>query len=280
MPEPTASPLSVDPENGGVGQPLRRRVALVTGGGRGIGRAAALELARLGAAVAVLARSPDQVRQVAQEILAHGRPALALTADVADHSAVQAAVQHLDATLGPADILVNCAGVMPLGPLAAGDPAEWRYAVEVNLLGAYDCLRAVLPGMLARRWGRIVNLSSAVAAMPAIRNRSAYVVSKAALDRLTVAAAAETAGTGVTVNTIYPGMTDTPMLAQIRDAPAEVIGPEQQALIRQRYARGDLHQPAEAGRLVAAIVLSDLHGQVVDLDSEQSRELVGRLPSS
>jgi NAD(P)-dependent dehydrogenase (short-subunit alcohol dehydrogenase family) len=162
--------------------------------------------------------------------------------------------------------------------LVSSDPAEWRYALEVNVLGAYYCLRTALPAMLARGWGRIVNLSSVVAGLPAIRHRSAYVVSKAALDRLTVAASAELAGTGVTVNTVYPGMTDTPMLAQIRDAPVDLIGPEQQALVRQHYASGTLNQPAEVGRLIAAVVVSSLEGQVVQFGSEQSQGLLRQLP--
>jgi NAD(P)-dependent dehydrogenase (short-subunit alcohol dehydrogenase family) len=261
-------PLSVSPP------PLHNRVALITGGGRGIGRAAALELARLGAGVAILARSANQVAAVAAQVQALDRPALAITADVAHDAEVEAAVERVAAALGPIGILVNGAGRMPLGPLAASDPAEWRYALEVNALGPFHCLRAALPAMLAQGWGRVVNLSSVVATMPAIRNRSAYVVSKAALDRLTVAAAAELAGTGVTVNTVYPGMTDTAMLAQIRDAPVERIGAEQQEVVRRHYARGTLNQPEAVARLIAAVVLSDLQGQVVAMDSDLARQLL------
>lgn len=264
-------------ETNALGAPLHGRVAVVTGGGRGIGRAAGLELARLGAAVAVLARSTDQVAAVAQEIRSLGGRALPLAADVADEGEVGSALRSVAAELGPVAILVNGAGLMPLGPIASSNPGEWRYALEVNVAGAYQCLRAVLPSMLAQGWGRIINVSSAVAGMPAIRNRSAYVVSKAALDRLTVAASAELAGTGVTMNTVYPGMTNTAMLAQIRDAPVEQIGPEQQALVRQQYEQGTLHQPADIGRLIGAVVLSDLQGQFVAMGTEHSRELLEKL---
>jgi 3-oxoacyl-[acyl-carrier protein] reductase len=257
--------------------PLQNRVALVTGGGRGIGRAVALELARLGAAVAPLARSADQIAAVAEEIRSLGGQALPLTADVARLADVEAAVQRVAAQLGPVTILVNGAGLLLLGPLASSDPSEWRYALEVNVIGAYYCLRAVLPAMLAQGWGRIVNISSAVAVMPGIRNRSAYVVSKAALDRLTLAASAELAGSGVAVNTVYPGLTDTAMLAQIRDAPLELIGPEQQTLVRHHYASGTLRPPETVGRLIAAVVLSDLEGQVVDAGSELAQKLLQSL---
>ena len=258
--------------------PLRNRVALVTGGGRGIGRAAAHELARLGAAVAVLARSAGQVTAAAEAIRSFGGRALPLVADVASLAEVEAATQRAASELGPIGMLVNAAGLMPLGPLVSSAAAEWRYALEVNVLGAYYCLRAVLPAMLEQGWGRLMNISSTVAVLPAIRNRSAYVVSKAALDRLTVAASAELAGTGVTVNTVYPGLTDTALLAQIRDAPVEVIGPEQQTLVRQHYASGTLHQPEAVGRLIAAVALSDLQGQVVEAGSERARALLQALP--
>ena len=220
-----------------VSRPLHQRVALVTGGGRGIGRATAIELARLGAAMGVLARSPGHVNEVAGKIQSMGRPALAFPADLADYAAIQTAVQQIAATLGSVTVLVNAAGVMPLGPLSTSDPAGWRYALEVNLVGAYHCLRAVLLTMLEQRWGRVISISSVVATVQSIRNRSAYVVSKAALDRLTPAGDAELGGTGVTVNTVYPGLTDTPMLAQIRDAPVELIGAEQQALFADTTSR-------------------------------------------
>jgi NAD(P)-dependent dehydrogenase (short-subunit alcohol dehydrogenase family) len=260
-------------------QPLVHRVALVTGGGRGIGRATALELARLGAAVAVLARSSDQVATVAAEISAHGGRALALSADVADGAAVQAAVDAVERALGPIDILINNAAVLePLGPTATSDPEAWARAIAINVVGAYRCLRAVLPGMLERRWGRIVNVSSGAATGSGILNASAYSTSKAALDMLTRAVAAEIASSGVTVNALHPGMVDTAMQTTLRTAPIDQIGAATSARFRGAYERGELRDPAEPARLIAAIVLSDAQGEIVSIRDQRAQELLRMLP--
>jgi NAD(P)-dependent dehydrogenase (short-subunit alcohol dehydrogenase family) len=190
---------------------LSGQVALVTGGGRGIGRAIAVSLAREGASVAVLARSADQLRETVATITAAGGHALAFPADVTDRPGVEAVVAQVESELGPINLLVNNAGVGgPIGPLAETDPdARWR-CMEVNLRGPLVCSRAVLPGMLARRRGRIVNVASGAGT----RDKpylSAYVTSKAALIRLTENLAAELQGSGVRVFAIQPGTVRTAM---------------------------------------------------------------------
>ena len=159
---------------------LEGQVALVTGAGRGIGRAIALALSDAGAAVAVCARSEEEVSGVAGQIEGRGRHALAVRCDVTDRREVGMAAAVEDA-IGPVDLLVNNAGQFGLvGPLAATDPDQWWRALEVNLRGPLYCTRAVLPGMLARGHGRIVNVCSGVG-LAAIPMLSAYVVSKTAL---------------------------------------------------------------------------------------------------
>lgn len=259
--------------------PLRERVAVVTGASRGIGRAAALELARLGAAVALVARSAGELEQAAVAIRSAGGRALAIRADVGRHEDVLSAMSQVAEGLGPVDVLVNNASLMPLGLLADSDPAEWRAALKVNVIGAYELMRAALPGMLARGWGRIVNVSSKVVVMPGLTHRSAYFASKAAVDRLTTAAAAELAGTGVTVNAIYPGVTDTDMQAQLREAAPGLINDGEQAMWRERHVRGDLHPPEDPARLIAAVVLSDWHGRIVDLEDEPAQALLRQFPN-
>ena len=193
-------------------QPLVRldgQIALVTGAGRGIGRAIALTLSEAGAAVAVCARSEDEVTDVAREITDREGRALAVRCDVLHRHEVEDMVAQVEAAIGPVDLLVNNAGQFgPVGPIAATDPDEWWQALEVNLRGPLYCARAVLPGMLARGRGRIVNVSSG-AGFAAIPMLSAYAVSKAALYRLSENLAAETSGHGVKVFAINPGLVRT-----------------------------------------------------------------------
>jgi NAD(P)-dependent dehydrogenase (short-subunit alcohol dehydrogenase family) len=190
---------------------LDGQVALVTGAGRGIGRAMALALSEAGAAVAVCARSEDEVGGLAREIADRGRRALAVRCDVTHRREVESMIAKVEAAAGPVDLLVsNAAQAGPIGPVAATDPDQWWRTLEVNLRGPLYCARAVLPGMLTRRRGRIVNVSSGAgfAAWPML---SAYVVSKAALFRLSENLAAETRGHGVMVFAIDPGLVRTGM---------------------------------------------------------------------
>ncbi len=190
---------------------LDGQVALVTGAGRGIGQAIALALSRAGAAVAVCARTEEQVRGVAREITLRKGSALAVRCDVLRREDVEAMLARVEMTIGPVDLLVNNAGQFgPVGAIAALDPDEWWQALEVNLRGPLYCTLAVLPGMLRRGHGRIINVSSSsgFAAVPML---SAYSVSKAALYRFTENLAAETRGHGVAVFTIIPGLVRTAM---------------------------------------------------------------------
>jgi NAD(P)-dependent dehydrogenase (short-subunit alcohol dehydrogenase family) len=190
---------------------LDGQVALVTGAGRGVGRAIALALSDAGAAVAVCARSEDDVAHVADEIAGRRGHALALRCDVTERHEVEGMVAEIEQVAGPVDLLVNNAGQFgPVGPLAATDPDQWWQALEVNLRGPLYCTHAVLPGMLARGHGRIVNVSSS-AGLAAIPMLSAYAVSKTALYRLTENLATETRGHGVTVFAINPGLVRTAM---------------------------------------------------------------------
>ena len=194
-----------------VGAFLKGQVALVTGGGRGLGRAYAAALAAAGAAVAVVARTESQVKETAAAIAATGGVARAYAVDITDTGAVKRAVTAVEKELGPVALLVNAAGVAePLGPLAECDPDEWWRGVEINAKGPYLTTRFVLPGMIARGAGRIVNVSSGVGTR-AYEYLTSYCVGKTALIRLTECVAAETAVTGTHVFSISPGMVRTDM---------------------------------------------------------------------
>jgi NAD(P)-dependent dehydrogenase (short-subunit alcohol dehydrogenase family) len=180
------------------------RTALVTGGGRGIGRACVLGLARAGIAVAPAARTREETERVADEARALGARALAVTLDVGDAASVDRAVRAVTDALGPVDVLVNNAGIAQSAPFARTDPELWERHMRVNVTGPYLVTRAVLPGMLARGWGRVVNVAS-LAGLYGAPYVTAYVASKHALVGMTRALAMEVSGKGVTVNALCPG---------------------------------------------------------------------------
>jgi NAD(P)-dependent dehydrogenase (short-subunit alcohol dehydrogenase family) len=187
------------------------RTALVTGGGRGIGRAIAVALAREGVAVAVAARTPAQVEAAAAEARAAGVRALAVALDVTDAASVTAAVETVGRTLGPVDVLVNNAGIAESAPLTRTEPELWERHFRVNATGPYLATRAVLPGMLERAWGRVINVAS-LAGLYGAPYVTAYTASKHALVGFTRALAMEVSSRGVTVNALCPGYVATDMV--------------------------------------------------------------------
>ena len=256
---------------------MHGRVALVTGGGRGIGRATALELARRGADVAVAARNAGEIEEVAAAIRAQGRRTLAVPVDLSDAHATRGLAATVEQALGPVAILVNNAGVV--GPFGASwelDPLEWKRALQINLVAPFVLSHALLPGMVAAGWGRIVNVSSGAAQTPFARF-GAYSTAKAGLDMLTRQLAAELAGTGIAVTAVYPGIVDTAMPAHIGAQPEEAVGAATAQRFRQLHAAGALRAPEEPARLIAAIVGAvepALNGRIVDIGSEEGQRLL------
>jgi 2-hydroxycyclohexanecarboxyl-CoA dehydrogenase len=190
---------------------LADRHALVTGGGSGIGRAVAMRLAALGAAVSVVDRDRDKARDVAAGVGGAGGRAIAAPVDVADGAAVATAVAAAREAHGPIHVLVNSAGIAGFAPLIDLDEATWDHMLGVHLRGTYLCCRAVLPDMLAAGWGRIVNLSS-VAGVRGGPQLCHYAAAKAGVIGFTKALAQEVGPRGITVNAVAPGPIDTPML--------------------------------------------------------------------
>jgi 2-hydroxycyclohexanecarboxyl-CoA dehydrogenase len=242
------------------------RVALVTGGGRGIGRAIALRLAADGLAVAVAARSQDQVDDTARA--APGR-ALPVLLDVTDAASIAAAVERTVRELGPVDVLVNNAGVAESAPFMKTEPDFWDRHFDVNVRGPYLMARAVLPGMLERRWGRVINVAS-LAGLFGSPYVTAYTASKHALVGFTRALATEVSGKGVTVNALCPGFTATDIVwngaRNIEARTGKSFDDAVRALAEMNPGRR-LIEPDEVADAAAQLVADEMtNGETVVLD--------------
>src|SRR5215217_1873211 len=225
---------------------LAGRVAVVTGGGRGLGRAFALALAEAGADVALAARSTEDIERVAAEVKARGRRALAVPTDVAETADVERLVERV---LGDLDILVNNSGVIHSAPLIETPLEEWDRVVATNLRGCFLCMRAAGRHFAARRAGKVINVASNFAFM-GVPNYSSYCASKAAVVNLTRAAAIEWAGFGVQVNALAPGYVETDMNAAARG------DEEMKARILRQIPARRMARPEELGPLVVYLASS------------------------
>jgi NAD(P)-dependent dehydrogenase (short-subunit alcohol dehydrogenase family) len=251
---------------------LSKQVAIVTGGGRGFGRAIAEMLAALGASVVVASRNAPELDLVVIAIKKQGGKALAQTADVADERQVQELVLATERWVGPPTILVNNAGVLdPIGPLAGSNAASWLRNIAINVGGTYLVTRAVLPGMLDRDYGRIVNISSG-AAERATAGWSAYCAAKAAIDQLTRVLALELEGTAITAAAFHPGSMETAMQERIRAASSEEFPRVEE--FREAHRKGLVRDPRDPARVVAYLCLpaTERNGAVLEIaDPEVAR---------
>lgn len=226
---------------------LAGQVAIVTGAGRGIGRAVARALAADGMAVALAARTRQELAAVAAEIRDGGGRALAVPTDVGQDSAVEALVEETLGQLGRLDLLVTAAGVASFGPVSGAKPADWDAMLAVNLRAVMVCCRAALPPMVRQRRGTIVNIAS-IAATRAIAGAAAYSATKAGVVAFSRVLADEVRGDGVRVGVVLPGAVDTPLWDQIPNVPdrARMLAPEDVAhvvvLMAALPARGTLEE--------------------------------------
>ena len=234
---------------------LTGRIALVTGGGRGIGRSVALALASAGSDVAVTARSSKELDETVAAIRALGRRAEAIVCDVSERTQVDAMVARVRTALGDPLILVNNAGIAASAKLTDTTDEMWDRMLRVNASGAFYCTRAVLPRMMAAKWGRIVNMAS-VAARAGAPYIAAYTASKHALLGLTRAVAAEVAGRGITV-AVCPGYVETPMAQRVRQGYAEHFDTTEAAILERFEAKipmGRYSTPEEVAGMVSYLI--------------------------
>lgn len=229
-------------------------VAVVTGAGRGIGRASAIALARAGWKVALVARTAGDVERVAGEIRREQGHVVACPTDVSIPESVGEMVEAVHRGLGVPDCLVNGAAVVqPVGPVIDTDPRAWARALEINLLGAFLCARAVLPAMAERGRGGILNLVSGMG-QRVFPRFSAYSVAKAGLIHLTRVLAEEVRSQGIRVNALDPGMVDTGMHEEVRGMSADRVGREMLDRLRSAHAEGMLKPPEVVGDAIARFV--------------------------
>ena len=248
---------------------LAGKAAIVTGGGSGIGRAAALRFAAEGAAVLVTDVAGATAEAVAKEATAAGDTAHGMAVDVTDGEQVTAMVDRAVAAFGGVDVLLTAAGIIAFGDVVETEPDVWDRVLAVNLTGAYRCARAVIPVMVARGGGSIVTISSSTGAHDAAPRTAAYIASKGGIAMLTKAMAVDHAAAGVRVNAIAPGPTATPMLQA-------VMSPDELRAFGQAMPIGRLAEPAElaaAALFLASDDASFVTGAVFAVDGGQTAKV-------
>lgn len=254
-----------------------QRVAVITGGGRGIGRAAALLLASKGFAVVAAARTPEEVEETARQIQEQGGQAAAVVADVSSWPQTQRLAQEAESRFGPVDALVVNAGVVgPFGMSWEADPEDWARNIQINLTGAYLTVRAFLPTMVQRRKGAIILISSGAATRP-ISGLSAYSSAKAGLEHFMNNLWAELTEKEIPLQifSFRPGVVDTAMQANMRQTPATSFPSAPH--YRTYYETGRLRSPEEPAQVIYWLTTpgaASLSGQVISIDDAQIRKQV------
>jgi NAD(P)-dependent dehydrogenase (short-subunit alcohol dehydrogenase family) len=252
---------------------LQNRIALVTGGGRGIGREVALVLAGAGATIVVASRTESELQETAEEIQRSALTrALPVACDVAEVTSVQLLFQAITEALGRSpDILVNNAGIAESAPLTRTTDELWARHLSVNLSGTFFCMRAALPAMIESGWGRIINIAS-IAGKVGAPYISAYAASKHGVLGLTRSAALEVADNGITVNAICPGYVDTDMTSRAVANITAKTGRPAAEMLEALKNRSPQHRLITAEEVAAMALLlateagRGINGQAINID--------------
>jgi 3-oxoacyl-[acyl-carrier protein] reductase len=246
------------------------RCAVVTGAGRGFGEQIAVDLAALGGAVGVVDVDGEAAEACAGKLTASGARALGVECDISDAAAVHAAVSAISDALGPVDVLVNNAGIATGTPFLETTEEEFDRVFAVNYTGAFHCCREVVPGMVARGYGRIVNVSSVAGKRGGgFFGRTTYSSAKAGVIGFTKALARELAPHGITVNAVAPGAMDTEMTKVLRDD-EELLARVLTAIPMGR--RGEIQDVSDAVCFLASDAAAYMTGETIDIDGGVTME--------
>ncbi len=244
---------------------LKGEIAVVTGGGRGLGRAIALALSEAGTKTVVVSRTREDLEETVSMIADRGGQAIAIKADISDAGDVKNLCRAVEMKFGPPDILVNNAGIIgPVAPMKDADDKDFRHCIDVNLCGAWLVSKACIPAMIKKRYGKIINVTSGLADFVVPRLGS-YSISKAGLNALTKVLARELEQYNIRVYGMDPGTVDTRMQDDIRNMDMNVLGPEAYRVFCGLKKSGQLKEPDEVAKLA------------VFLASEQSDDLSGEI---
>lgn len=252
---------------------------MITGSGRGLGRAAAIAMAREGASVVVLSRTPSELKEVTDIIASSGGKAVSVKADVSKPEDVKKSVELAASGFGGVDILMNNAGIIgPIKSLHEVDWAEWNEVMGVNLNGAYLFSGAAIPLMSQRGGGKIINVTSGLGAM-VYPKFGAYSTAKAGLIHMTKIMASELSDHNIQVNGLDPGVMDTRMQEEVRSLGPEVLGQRIYQDFKGLQEEGLLRPPEEAGRLAVFLASSESDGITGENGTGEFYERLGYRPS-
>jgi len=253
---------------------LQGRVAIVTGGGRGLGRSVALAFGKQGAKVVLAARTLEEIDHVAEELRSLKKEAIAVPTDVSNEDQVNHLVKMTLEAFGTIDILVNNAGSRgPIGPIHQISLSDWEETLKVNLTGAFLCTKAVLPVLMEKREGKIINVATTLTPRP---NLTPYMVAKAGLIHFTKQLSRELKDYNVQVNVIHPGVMDTRMQEEIRKAGVKAIGTD---MFERLKEEGILHLPDEPAKLIlflASRAADGITGEYLSFDDKEVKFLISQ----
>ena len=253
---------------------LQGRVTIVTGGGRGLGRSVALAFGKQGAKVVLAARTLEEIDHVAEELRSLKKEAIAVPTDVSNEDQVNHLVKMTLEAFGTIDILVNNAGGRgPIGPIHQISLSDWEETLKVNLTGAFLCTKAVLPVLMEKREGKIINVATTLTPRP---NLTPYMVAKAGLIHFTKQLSRELKDYNVQVNVIHPGVMDTRMQEEIRKAGVKAIGTD---MFERLKEEGILHLPDEPAKLIlflASRAADGITGEYLSFDDKEVKFLISQ----